>query len=105
MRSGPSTTLLVAVDGVSGDYIGLVRVWNRPGRPRLGLIAVVRPHRRRGLASTLLAQAFRVLNERGKTEVTADVDDANVASRALARRPGAGREGGSVEILRKIFVP
>lgn len=95
-------TYLVAADAARGDYIGLVRVWASPGRPRLGLIAVVRPHRRRGLASALLARAFRVLNERGEAVVTAEIDDTNVASRTLLGRLGARRDGGSIEILRGV---
>jgi hypothetical protein len=31
-------TYLVAIEQASGRYAGLVRVWNRPGGPRLGLI-------------------------------------------------------------------
>ena len=76
-------TYLVAVDVASGEYIGLVRVWNSPGRPRLGLIAVLPPYRRRGLATVLLARAFRALHERGKKEVTAEVDDTNAAGGAI----------------------
>lgn len=93
-------TYLVAVDADRGDYIGLVRVWAKPGRPRLGLIAMLRSHRRQGLASALLGRAFRVLNERGQAEVTAEVDDTNIASRTLLQRLGAGRDGGSVEMVR-----
>ncbi len=94
-------TYLVAVDAASGAYIGLVRVWITPGKPRLGLIAVARPHRRRGLASTLLARAFRVLHERGEADVTTEVDDTNTASRELLLRLGARRCGGSVEVIRQ----
>lgn len=36
------TTYLVAVERGRGDYVGLARVWNNPGAPRLGLIAVLR---------------------------------------------------------------
>jgi ribosomal protein S18 acetylase RimI-like enzyme len=94
------TTYLVAVDIPSGEYIGLVRVWINPGRPRLGLIAVLPPYRRRGLASLLLARAFRVLHERGKKEVTAEVDETNAATRSLMTKLGARRIGGSVELTR-----
>jgi ribosomal protein S18 acetylase RimI-like enzyme len=95
-------TYLVAVDVPSGEYIGLVRVWMNPGRPRLGLIAVLPPYRHRGLASLLLARAFRVLHERGKKEVTAEVDDTNAASSALLAKLGARRIGGSVELIRPL---
>jgi ribosomal protein S18 acetylase RimI-like enzyme len=94
-------TYLVAVDTDSCDYVGLVRVWNGPGRPRLGLVGVSRPYRRRGLASALLARAFRVLHERGQTVVTAEADDANLASRSLLLRLGARRQAGFVEVVRR----
>jgi ribosomal protein S18 acetylase RimI-like enzyme len=94
-------TYLVAVDAASGEYMGLARVWASPGRPRLGLIAVLSPYRRRGLASLLLARAFGVLHQRGKSEVTAEVDDTNAASRALLLRLGARRVDGSVELVRR----
>jgi ribosomal protein S18 acetylase RimI-like enzyme len=93
-------TYLIAIDTASGDYVGLVRVWNSPGRPRLGLIAVLTPYRRRGLASALLARAFSVLHERGATEVTAEVDETNSASRSLMLGLGASREGGTIEIIK-----
>ncbi len=95
-------TYLIAVDVASGDYMGLVRVWNSPGTPRLGLIAVLRPYRRRRLASMLLARAFRVLHERGKTEVSAEVDDTNTASRSLLLQLGARRNGGTVEFVKPL---
>ena len=95
-------TYLVAVDTASGEYMGLVRVWASPGRPRLGLIAVMRPYRRRGLASFLLARAFGALHQRGKGEVTAEVDDTNAACRALLLRLGATRVDGSVELVRRL---
>ena len=94
-------TYLVAVDAASGEYLGLVRVWLSPGRPRLGLIAVVRGHRRRGLASLLLERAFRVVHERGISEVSAEIDDTNAASRALLGGLGARRVGGTVELVRR----
>lgn len=95
-------TYLVAVDAAGGEYMGLVRVWDGPGRPRLGLIAMLPPYRRRGLASILLGRAFGVLHQRGRSEVTAEVDDTNSASRALLQRLGARRVDGSVELVRRL---
>lgn len=92
----------MAVDVASGEYIGLVRVWNSPGRPRLGLIAVLAPYRRRGLATVLLARAFRALHERGKKEVTAEVDDLNMASLTLMSKLGARRTNGMLELVRPL---
>jgi hypothetical protein len=48
-------TYLVAIEQATGCYAGLVRVWNRPSGPRLGLLAVGGGDRRRGLAIWLLA--------------------------------------------------
>jgi ribosomal protein S18 acetylase RimI-like enzyme len=94
-------TYLIVVDTDSCDYVGLIRVWNGPGRPRLSLVGVSRPYRRRGLASALLARAFRVLHERGRTVVTAEADDANLAARSLLLRLGASRRVGFVEVVRR----
>jgi ribosomal protein S18 acetylase RimI-like enzyme len=79
----------------------LVRVWNNFMGPRLGLIAVVPRYRRRGLAKALLARAFGVLHERGQTEVSAEVDDTNVASTSLLEALGARRTGGLVELIKR----
>ena len=95
-------TYLVAVDADSGRYIGLVRIWTGPGRPRLGLIGVTRPHRRHGVARALLARAFRALHAQGRGEVTAEADDANTPSTALLLTLGARRLGGTVEFVRRL---
>jgi ribosomal protein S18 acetylase RimI-like enzyme len=94
-------TYLVAVAQAGGEYAGLLRVWNNPEGPLLGLIAALPGYRRRGLARALIAQAFAVLRERGTTEVTAEIDDANVASISLFAGLGARRTGGSVELIRR----
>jgi ribosomal protein S18 acetylase RimI-like enzyme len=49
----------------------------------------------------LLARVFRVLHERGGAQVTAEVDDTNVASLSLLTRLGARRTGGSVELVKR----
>lgn len=94
-------TYLIAVAQTSGDYAGLARVWSKAKGPRLGLIAVLAPYRRRGLANALLVEAFGVLHERGKTEVSAEVDDTNVPSTSLVKALGARRTGGSIELMRR----
>jgi hypothetical protein len=94
-------TYLIAVDTNSCEYIGLARVWNSPGRPRLGLVGVLGPYRRRGLACALVAPAFRVLHQRGRAVVTAQADDADIASRSLLLRLGATRQRGFVEVVRR----
>jgi ribosomal protein S18 acetylase RimI-like enzyme len=93
-------TYLVAIERASGRYAGLVRVWNRPGGPRLGLIGVGRLYRRRGLARSLLAQAFGVLHDCGKAEVVAEVDVTNTGSNRLLSGLGAWRIGGFIEMIR-----
>jgi RimJ/RimL family protein N-acetyltransferase len=92
-------TYLVAIERATGRYAGLVRVWQRPSGPRLGLIGVGRPYRRRRLARGLLARAFGVLHERGRTEVVAEVDVTNTASNRLLTGLGARPTGGFVELV------
>lgn len=99
-RSFDPLTYLVAVRP-DGEYCGLVRVWNNRAGPRLGLIGVRAPYRRRGLARALLGQAFGVLHERGAAIVTTEADDENVASVTLLTSLGARRTGGSVELVRR----
>lgn len=90
---------LVAVTDV-GRYAGLVRLWPAHRAPRLGLIGVTRPHRRRGLAAALLHAAFAPLAGRGVEQATAEADVTNVASVTLLTRLGAQRTGGAVELRR-----
>ena len=79
---------------------GLVRIWaGRPPR-RLGLIGVLREHRRRGIANALLAATFTAVATQGITSVVAEVDVANVPSQTLLGRIGARRTGGTVELRR-----
>lgn len=94
-------TYVVAVDELTGDLVGLARVWVNPRLPRLGLIGVVRRHRRRGLARALLGAAFLPLHERGLHEIATEADATNAASSALLRRVGARRTGGTVELIRR----
>jgi len=94
-------TYLIAVDSASGAYVSLARVWIGPGIPRLGLIAMLAAYRRRGLATMLLGRVFRVLHERGSAQVTAEVDDTNVASLSLLTRLGATRADGTVELVKR----
>jgi len=83
-----------------GDYAGLARIGRAP-MPRLGLIGVLPGYRRRGIARALLAAAFRPLHERGVAQVSAEVDEANPAARALFARLGAERIGGAIELVRR----
>jgi hypothetical protein len=103
--SGPDfdpATYLVAVERATGEYVGLVRVWNRRTGPRLGLMAMLAPFRRAGATMALLGQAFAVLSTRADETVTCEADDTNVASVALLSRLGARRYGGTVELIRRL---
>jgi ribosomal protein S18 acetylase RimI-like enzyme len=93
-------TYLVAIEQATGRCAGLVRVWIRPGVPRLGLIGVGRDYRRRGLARLLLAQVLGVLHQRGEREMTGEVDTTNAGSNRLLTGIGARRTGGFVELMR-----
>jgi len=83
---------------VAGDYVGIARVWGT----RLGFVGVRREHRRRGIASAMLAHVFGVLAARGIDEVTTEIDVENVASRATIEPLGARVVGQSVELVRRI---
>jgi ribosomal protein S18 acetylase RimI-like enzyme len=96
-----ASTYLIAEDTSSGEFVGIVRVWNKPELPRLGFIGVARSHRRLGLARALVAQVFAVLVSRGQSEVTTEIDDTNVASKALLDGFGAQRCGGTLELVRR----
>lgn len=95
-------TYLVAMDVETGNYVGLVRVWNRRAGPRLGLMAMLTPFRRSGATRALLGRVFTVLDARGIHSVTCEADDANVASVTLLTRLGARRYGGTVELIRRL---
>lgn len=90
---------LIAV-AAPDEYAGLVRVWSRPERPRLGLIGTVRDHRRRGLAGALLGHVFAILHDRGQPDVECEIDEHNAASTALFTGLGAVRTGSTLELRR-----
>jgi GNAT superfamily N-acetyltransferase len=91
---------LVAADALDGEYIGIARVWNNRKLPRLGFVGVIRTRRRLGIGGALLDQIFSVLASRGQAEVLTEIDDTNVASRALLAAYGARRCGGTIELRR-----
>ncbi|GAA2265424.1 hypothetical protein GCM10009853_018470 [Glycomyces scopariae] len=89
----------VAHDADRDRFAGLVRVWDNPARPRLDLVAAARPYRGTGLAAALLGRAFRVLRERGCTEVDAECDASNGAAKSFLYRAGGRITGGRVELV------
>jgi ribosomal protein S18 acetylase RimI-like enzyme len=97
-------TYLVAVDDERREFAGLVRLRANGNRSRLGLVAVGRPYRRRGLARAMLASALQPIHERGVREVMAEVDESNVAGLALLRGIGAVATGSSM-VLRRLTEP
>lgn len=88
---------LIAVHRGSGSYDGLVRVWDRRPRPRLGCIGVTPGWRRTRLGSALLGVVVTVLRQRGVAEVTAETDLTNRDSHLLAARHGGIPQGRTVE--------
>jgi RimJ/RimL family protein N-acetyltransferase len=92
-------TYRVALDGDA--YVGLARVWHGPRpRPRLGLVGVLAPYRRRGLARALVAQAFAPMLERGPTVVEAEADSRDVAANSLLAGLGATLLRSTIELRR-----
>jgi ribosomal protein S18 acetylase RimI-like enzyme len=96
------TAYLVALDDADRS-VGLVRIWKAPLPRRLGMIAVRRGHRRRGLARALVAGALQAVQAQRVTTVSAEVDAENVPSLTLFDKMGATRTGRTVE-LRRTFV-
>ncbi|MCK0111452.1 GNAT family N-acetyltransferase [Ornithinimicrobium sp. F0845] len=88
---------LVAVDGGTGSYDGLIRVWNRRPLPRLGCVGVRPEWRRTRLGPALLGAAATTLAQRGVTHVVTETDVTNRDSHPLAARHGAVPRGRTVE--------
>jgi predicted acetyltransferase len=92
-------TYLVAIDGTSGEYVGLVRIWTGRRGSRLGMVGVRREQRRRGIASALIAEALRAVRAAGVAEVTMTYDLKNDASKAIAERLGGRLLSTTVELV------
>jgi ribosomal protein S18 acetylase RimI-like enzyme len=93
-------TYLVAVDE-GGNGVGIVRVWMRPGAPRLGFIGVRATWRRRGVARALLTEALNVVRQYGASEVSTEVDEENTASKHLLFSFGGQQVGSLLELMRE----
>ncbi|MFI5908555.1 GNAT family N-acetyltransferase [Dactylosporangium sp. NPDC051541] len=83
----------------SGEYVGLARLALLPRLTRVGLLAVRRDHRRRGIGRALLAGIVAATHERGVGMVTAEVHEANTAAIALFEAAGAARPSSNLELV------
>lgn len=79
---------LIAVRTETGEYDGLVRVWNRSPAPRLGCLGVRRPWRRTRLAPALLYAVALPLRERGVPEIITETDVLNRDSHRMVEHIG-----------------
>ncbi|TDE90867.1 GNAT family N-acetyltransferase [Occultella glacieicola] len=79
---------LIAVHTGSGSYDGLIRVWYRRPRPRLGCLGVVPQWRRTRLAAGLLGAVATILRGRAVTEILTETDLRNPDSHPMAARHG-----------------
>jgi ribosomal protein S18 acetylase RimI-like enzyme len=92
-------TYLVARDA-DQELVGIVRVWMRPGAPRLGFIGVRREWRGRGVARALVARVLNVVRDYGVSEVRTEVDEQNIASKHLLFGFGGQEVGALRELVR-----
>lgn len=92
-------TYLVAVAHRTGDHVGLVRVWLRPDRPRLGCLGVLPAYRRTRVTAALLGTALSAVDPRRYPALGTEIDATNHAADALARRCGAVLTGDSHELI------
>lgn len=71
------TGYLVGVDEQTGDYCGLIRVWRNRPTPRLGLLAVTKPHRRSLLGPALLRAGLEGASRWGSATFVTSTSPAN----------------------------
>ncbi len=88
---------LIAVHRQSGSYDGLIRVWDKRPRPRLGCIGVTPAWHRTRLASVLLSAVATLLWSRGVEEIEAETDVTNRDSYLLAQNHGATQHARTAE--------
>lgn len=90
-----------AVAAQSDRYVGLIRLALIPRQPRIGLIAARADQHRRGIARALLAHVLGSLHRCGIHSATAEVDEANLAAKALFEGISARRVGSNLELVRR----
>ena len=88
-----------AVAAERDQYVGLLRVAMVTRLPRIGLIAVLTGHQRRGIARALLAHTLGALHHIGKETASAEVTESNVAATVLFEAIGARRTGRNLELV------
>lgn len=88
---------LIAQHRSTGAYEGLIRVWWRLPRPRLGCLGVVPSRRRTSLAAVLVGAVAQTVSSRGVTEIETETDVTNRDSHRMARRHGGIEVGREVE--------
>lgn len=95
-----------AVALAGGEYIGLaqarpvMRSGRRTGRAWLGLVAVKREWRHRGVATALLQSALAELHAQGVHTASAEVTEPDDAAVGLLDRLGAQQLSSTVELVR-----
>lgn len=90
-----------AVAARSDRYVGLIRLALIPRQPRIGLIAVRADEQRLGIARALLAHVLGSLHRCGINSATAEVDESNLAAKALFEGINARRVGSNLELVRR----
>ena len=90
-----------AVAAQSDRYVGLIRLAPIPRQPRIGLIAVRADQHRRGIARALLAHVLGGLHRCETHSARAEVDESNLAAKALFEAVGARGVGSNLELVRR----
>jgi ribosomal-protein-alanine N-acetyltransferase len=73
---------------LNGEIIGYAGMWLIADEAHISTLAVHPNRRRCGLGKCLLSQLIDAAHERGATEITLEVREANIAARALYERSG-----------------
>lgn len=88
---------LIAEHHRGGSYDGLIRVWSRQPRPRMGCIGVTPAWRRTRLAPALLSAVTTLLLDRGTEEIEAETDVTNRDPYLLAQNHGGTQHARTTE--------